>query len=195
MDAILTAAAHVLARQGLVGLTTNSVAARAGVSIGSLYQYFPDKKALIAALLERERRCTLDALAAALERHKEAPVAAAVDAALDAVWRRAQEHAAIHDALFHQAATMAGDHDGGTRTRRDAEGLLAAFFAERGVELPVADVERAAFTIVSAVNALTHEAMVRGDQVAAGPGGQPAAPVECRRLVFGYLGLSRPGQR
>jgi AcrR family transcriptional regulator len=52
---ILEAAARVLETKGLAGLNTNAVAQRAGVSIGSLYQYFPGKDALIVALSLRER--------------------------------------------------------------------------------------------------------------------------------------------
>lgn len=52
---ILEAAARILETQGLEGLNTNLVAQRAGVSIGSLYQYFPGKDALIVALCQRER--------------------------------------------------------------------------------------------------------------------------------------------
>jgi len=52
---ILEAAARVLESKGLAGLNTNAVALRAGVSIGSLYQYFPGKDALIVALSLRER--------------------------------------------------------------------------------------------------------------------------------------------
>ena len=53
VDAILAAAAHVLAKEGYEGLNTNRVAERAGVSVGSLYQYFPGKEALVLALLEQ----------------------------------------------------------------------------------------------------------------------------------------------
>lgn len=52
--AILEAAAQVLEKDGLEGFNTNAVARRAGVSIGSLYQYFPGKDALTLALLQRE---------------------------------------------------------------------------------------------------------------------------------------------
>ncbi|HUA22875.1 MAG TPA: TetR/AcrR family transcriptional regulator [Steroidobacteraceae bacterium] len=51
--AILQAAAHILGERGWDGLTTNSVAEAAGVSIGSLYQYFPHKLALIDAVRRR----------------------------------------------------------------------------------------------------------------------------------------------
>ena len=52
--AMVEATARVLAREGLEALTTNRIAEVAGVSIGSLYQYFPNKEALLAALIERE---------------------------------------------------------------------------------------------------------------------------------------------
>lgn len=50
---LLDATAQTLAERGLDGTTTNHIAERAGVSIGSLYQYFPDKESLIEALLTR----------------------------------------------------------------------------------------------------------------------------------------------
>lgn len=50
---LLDATAATLAERGLDHTTTNHIAERAGVSIGSLYQYFPDKNALVEALLER----------------------------------------------------------------------------------------------------------------------------------------------
>ena len=55
VDAILEAAARILEAGGLQALTTNTVAERAGVSPGSLYQYFPDKHAILAELIRRER--------------------------------------------------------------------------------------------------------------------------------------------
>jgi AcrR family transcriptional regulator len=52
VQAILRAAAQVFAARGYAATTTNHIAARAGVSIGSLYEYFPGKDALLLALLE-----------------------------------------------------------------------------------------------------------------------------------------------
>ncbi|WP_374430619.1 TetR/AcrR family transcriptional regulator [Tabrizicola sp.] len=59
---ILAAAADLCSGRGLDALTTNAVAARAGVSIGSLYQYFPGKQALLAALIRAERANLLEAV-------------------------------------------------------------------------------------------------------------------------------------
>ena len=53
VDAVLTAAAHILEERGLSAFNTNAVAERAGVSIGSLYQYFPSKDAILVALMEQ----------------------------------------------------------------------------------------------------------------------------------------------
>ena len=53
-EAILIAAAHILDRHGEAAFTTNKVADRAGVSIGSLYQYFKNKQDILVALAERE---------------------------------------------------------------------------------------------------------------------------------------------
>ena len=52
--AIVEATARLLEEDGHRAFSTNAVARRAGVSIGSLYQYFPDKDALIGAVVARE---------------------------------------------------------------------------------------------------------------------------------------------
>jgi AcrR family transcriptional regulator len=62
VEAILEASARILDRQGWKGFTTNAVAEVAGVSIGSLYQYFPNKLALIEAILRRHFDEVLSAL-------------------------------------------------------------------------------------------------------------------------------------
>jgi AcrR family transcriptional regulator len=63
---IVEAAAQVLESDGFEGFNTNAVAARAGVSIGSLYQYFPGKDALTVALIRRETRRFYEDAAVAL---------------------------------------------------------------------------------------------------------------------------------
>ena len=78
MAAVLEAAAQVLEAGGLSAFNTNAVAARAGVSIGSLYQYFPGKDAVMAALIRLEAARFEAELATALEATASLPLPQAV---------------------------------------------------------------------------------------------------------------------
>ncbi len=83
VDAILEGAAHILERYGLAGYTTNAIAERAGVSIGSLYQYFPTKDAITVALIERESATIAQEVALALQiNHFEQALGALVQVAV-----------------------------------------------------------------------------------------------------------------
>ena len=106
VSAILEAAAQVLEAGGLAGFTTNAVAERAGVSIGTLYQYFADKQALLRALAEREIRRALVAIATALRGDPLAPgeqrVRAMVRAMVNAFGGRQRARRAVIEALRAQ---------------------------------------------------------------------------------------------
>jgi AcrR family transcriptional regulator len=67
VDQILEAAAHVFAERGYAGATTNHIAERAGVSIGSLYQYFPSKDAILVALHARHMESASELLQRMME--------------------------------------------------------------------------------------------------------------------------------
>jgi len=66
VSAILDAGIRVLDREGLDAMTTSRVAEVAGVSVGTLYQYFPTKEAILVALIARERRRVMDEMQAML---------------------------------------------------------------------------------------------------------------------------------
>ena len=67
VSAILEAAAQVLAKEGAPRFTTARVAERGGVSVGSIYQYFPNKAAILFRLQSDEWRSTSDLLRGILE--------------------------------------------------------------------------------------------------------------------------------
>jgi AcrR family transcriptional regulator len=67
VEAILQAATYILVRRGLDALTTNSIAERAGVNIASLYQYFPNKEAILAEIFRRHVVESRAAMLAVLE--------------------------------------------------------------------------------------------------------------------------------
>lgn len=115
VDAIFEAAIQVLLADGYRGFTTTRVAERAGVSVGTLYQYYGNKQALLYALNERY----MDALAAKVEStcraHHGAPIAAMVEALVTTYWRAKTERAEVTLALYQAAAEL------------DTEGLIGAF--------------------------------------------------------------------
>ncbi len=78
IEVILEAAAQVLEAGGLATFNTNAVAARAGVSVGSIYQYFPGKDAVMVALIRREAARFEAGLTAALATLADRPLAEAV---------------------------------------------------------------------------------------------------------------------
>ncbi len=100
VDAILDGTVQVLLRVGKERLTTTRVALRAGVSVGTLYQYFPNKSALLQAVLKRH----LDEVAEAVERvcreQKGKPLqhmaTALINAFLDAKMRDAKTSVALY---------------------------------------------------------------------------------------------------
>jgi len=87
VDFILEAAAYILAERGLDGFTTNHIAERAGVNISSLYQYFPNKLAILEALQARHIATPDANFAQGFERLRDRPleevVRTIVDVALD----------------------------------------------------------------------------------------------------------------
>lgn len=79
VEAVVEAAAQLLEANGYDALTTNRVAERAGVSIGTLYQYFPDKAAVVGALVEDRLGREVQAMRAASEGSAGLPVLEAAD--------------------------------------------------------------------------------------------------------------------
>src|SRR5262245_37742302 len=75
VDALLEATARILIREGYDRASTNRIAHVAGVSIGSLYQYFPSKEALVAALIDRHKQEIIQLLRDALIKVATRPVA------------------------------------------------------------------------------------------------------------------------
>lgn len=67
IDTIFQATAHIVGREGEAALTTNKIAAKAGFSVGTLYQYFPTKEAILTAMIHRERQRVIDEIAGFFE--------------------------------------------------------------------------------------------------------------------------------
>jgi AcrR family transcriptional regulator len=102
-DAIVEATAQVLVSEGYTGLSTNRVAERAGVSIGTLYQYFGNKDGLIDALIDRELERHFQMIAPWLMAHPEESLRGAVRRYVQQTLKRHAQHGPLVRALFIQA--------------------------------------------------------------------------------------------
>ena len=178
MEAVLEAAAQVLEADGYDGLTTNRVAERAGVSIGTLYQYFPDKAAVVAGLVEAQLGVEVEAVRAAFAGARDLPVADAVDRVVGAfagLFAGAPERSAavLYGALRVRWRPVIDD------LLDQAVGAVAAELARRAHPDP----NLAAHIAVHAVVGVVVRSLVdRPEVVATGAVGR-----EAQRLVRGYL--------
>ena len=172
VEAILEATARVLAADGLEAASTNRVAAVAGVSVGSLYQYFPNREALVHALFERHVRRAEAARPAALgggaERPIEADLRGTMRAAVD--WHLAMhaEEPALHQELTTHAQRILGTETLRAFERFRAEQVRGRLEAHRDAIRP-RDLALAAFIVATCLEAVTHAAVVHHPEMFSGP--------------------------
>jgi AcrR family transcriptional regulator len=108
VEAIFEATIQVLLDRGAERLTTSRVAERAGVSVGTLYQYFPNKQSLLAAVLERHLLRVVEAVERASAQAKGRPVAAMAAALVAAFVDAKLAEPAASRALYAVAAEVGG---------------------------------------------------------------------------------------
>jgi AcrR family transcriptional regulator len=147
VDRMLNAASRLIAERGSEAVTMSDVAERAGVSIGSLYQYFPDKSALIWTLAESfyadGRQCVIDELDRVTDRET---FRLALHALLDAYYRMFQDGPAIVDIWSGvQADKTLQAMD--TRENREIGQLFAETLMRIGPDADRAAIETDAFLL------------------------------------------------
>ena len=170
----MEAAARLLEGGGTEVLTTNRIAERAGVSIGSLYQYFPNKEAVLVALLRRERAALLAEVEA---------VAAAPDTGtgrIDALISVALAHQFARPRLALELEYVERRLDTSAEEAELSERLATAILGILRAHAPGAD-RTAARDVVAICQALINAAAFAGD------GDQAGLAARLRRAIDGYL--------
>lgn len=128
VGSILQAATQVLAKEGAQRFTTARVAERAGVSIGSVYQYFPNKAAILFRLQSDEWQQTIDMLRKILDDSSKPPLdrlRALVHAFVRSECDEAEMRVALSD-----AAPLYRDAPEAIEAKSKGEGIIANFMAE-----------------------------------------------------------------
>ncbi len=151
VDAILAATKVVVSKEGIGALTTNRVARLAGVSIGSLYQYFPSKRALITELRRRHQAEGEGLLYQEIAQlmHKSVPVA---------LRRFVERMLEVHkqDPALHKALESEGRNSGLTNTDHLALKLIRLHMEHHRDEIGLKDLDQAALVVGLTVEAITH---------------------------------------
>ena len=183
VELILEAATQLLDQGDIDALTTNALAKKAGISIGTLYQYFKDKEAVLSALVDQQVAAmsarvldSLQAPAAALPGDR---IRAIVRAVLDAYGGRRRAHRVL---MIH------GMNRGPSSRLNPMYGKLVQLFTRRGVpgpgQAPVVLSEAEAYVLTHAVAGVLRSLVAEPDQ-----GFLPREDLEDAlvRLILGFV--------
>jgi AcrR family transcriptional regulator len=156
VQAILTATAHILTEEGYDHFTTNKVAERAGVSIGSLYQYFPNKDSLLLALAEHHAnqmvQLAKDHLEEIGDRSIPEIIRQIVEAAVAAHAVNPKLHRVLHEQVPHSQVMRQFD-------QAKMENLLRSFLTQRSDQLQPKNLDLTVFMVERTIRSLIHGAM------------------------------------
>ncbi|HLH51008.1 MAG TPA: TetR/AcrR family transcriptional regulator [Roseiarcus sp.] len=185
VDALVEATARILRKEGYDRASTNKIAALAGVSIGSLYQYFPSKEALVAAVIERHAQELWQVVRDALVKVAASPVEIATRELVAAAIDAHRVDPKLHRVLAEEAPRT-GKLANIESVQANAGALFRDYLEAHRREIGVADLDLAAFVLATTVEALTHSAVLhRPDMLADGKAG--AFVDEVTGLVLRYL--------
>jgi AcrR family transcriptional regulator len=155
VDALLAATARVLVRDGYDRASTNRIAEAAGVSIGSLYQYFPSKEALVGALVAREFEEQCRIVEQKLSEVLDAPLEVAVRKLVEAVVLAHRVHPRLHKVLSEEVPRVGALARVVQLEARVAELMRVALEARRA-DIRPKDLKLVALLLVHAVEGVVH---------------------------------------
>lgn len=185
VDFILEAATYILSEDGLEGFTTNRVAERAGVNIASLYQYFPNKSAILEELQARHMAAPAEGYAQLLDRLRDLPLEAAVrvivGVALDMHAREPTMHKLFLETLPRQSRHP-NDH-----FEQDQIAKLTALLAPKSRASGRLDMTM--FITRHVIRSVVHEAVCEKPEWLL----EPDFREEIVKLIVNYLGASGSG--
>ena len=181
LDAIFEATIQVLLADGMRALTTTRVAERAGVSVGTMYQYFAHKQSLVYALNERYLEALADKVEATCRAQAGRPVGEMLAALIETYWRAKTERAEVTRALYRSVVEMDNEALVGAFARRVDAATTAML--ESAPDATFGDVQTANLTLVTVIFGTIRNAFERNLSEAAINALQAELLAMCRAYV------------
>jgi AcrR family transcriptional regulator len=185
VDALVEATARILVKEGFDKASTNRIAEAAGVSVGSLYQYFPSKEALVAAVIDRHNEEIAQLVRGAMVQVATQPVAKAVRRLVAVAIEAHRIDPKLHRALAEQIPHT-GRFENAVGLVRETHSFFVGYLQAHRDELRVTDLELAAFMCVTAIEALAHTAVLHRAEMLSEKALKKLTD-ETTRFVVGYL--------
>jgi AcrR family transcriptional regulator len=185
VDALVEATARILVKEGFDKASTNRIAEVAGVSVGSLYQYFPSKEALVAAVIERHQQEIMQTVRGELAEVLAQPVEKAVRKLVAVAVKAHRVDPKLHRVLAEQIPRV-GKLEKLDTFNRENYTLFRTYLERHRDELRVDDLELASFVCVTSIEALTHNGVLHYSKILSDERTE-ALIDEGARLVTGYL--------
>lgn len=156
-DVILRAAAQVLLADGFSNASTNRIAKVAGVSVGSLYQYFGNKEGVYAALIDHYCDAQIELLVRMADQLVDVPLVPAVETYVQAMIATHQRESPIHTALSQQAAHLGVGPV--RRIQRESRRVVRRYLARHADAIMPTDLDLATFVLVGLVEGIVDGAI------------------------------------
>jgi len=185
VDALIEATARILVREGFDRASTNRIAAQAGVSIGSLYQYFPSKEALVAAVIDQHHRELMQVVRSVLAEVAAKPLEQAVRILVTVAIKAHRIDPRLHRVLTEQIPRT-GRLEKVEAFSRENYTMFRTYLEAHRDELRAVDLGLAAFVCVTTIEALTHSAVLHHSEALSAESVE-ALIEEATRLVVRYL--------
>jgi len=185
VDALVEATARILVREGFEKTSTNRIAEIAGVSVGSLYQYFPSKEALVAAVIDRHNEEIMGIVRTALVEVADTPIDKAVRKLVTVAVDAHRINPKLHRVLAEQIPRT-GQLAEVEAFNREVHALVRAYLESRRKEMRKVDLDVATFICVSAIESVAHNTVLNHAEMLTEKTVRMLVD-ETTRMVVGYL--------
>lgn len=167
VDAILTATTHILTKEGYDTASTNRIAELAGVSIGSLYQYFPNKEALIASLIEHHANEMVELVESKLRDLFDAPIEVVFHKLVKACIEAHAVNPKLHKVLNEQVPRI-GRLKKVAHAEEQIAALIHTYLEKWRYQVKPQNLDLTVFMIGTIVESLTHTAVIEHPEFISG---------------------------